>query len=62
MPRLSPHHWMALGLLLISAGVGLRALAPVALRGELGDLLVGLLTGIGLGIEIVALIKIRRAR
>src|SRR6185312_8615723 len=29
--RLSPRHWMALGLLLLSLGVGLRAVGPAAL-------------------------------
>ena len=62
MPRLSPRHWMALGLLLLSLGVGLRAVGPAALRGDAGDLVIGLLLGVGVGIELMALIKMRRAR
>jgi hypothetical protein len=62
MRRLSPHHWMAFGLLLISLGVGLRAIGPATLRGDLGDLFLGGLLGVGLGMEILALIKMRRSR
>ena len=54
MGRLSPHHWMAFGLLLISLGVGLRAIGPAALRGDLGDLFLGLLLGVGHGLVFLA--------
>ena len=60
MNRLSPRLWMALGLLLLSLGIGLRALGPADLHSNLGDLCLGLLVGTGLGIEIMALIKLRR--
>jgi len=53
---------MALGLLLLSLGVGLRAVGPAALRGDAGDLVIGLLLGVGVGIELMGLIKMRRAR
>ena len=62
MNRYSPRHWMALGLLILSGGVALRAIGPVGLHSDLGDLLVGLMAGVGLGIEIMALVKMRRAR
>lgn len=52
---------MAVGLLLISLGAGLRALAPKAWSGDLTDGLAGLIMGLGLGFELMALIKMRRA-
>ena len=60
MPRPSPHQWMAIGLLLISASLAVRALGPASLHSDLGDLCLGLLAGTGLGIELMALIKLRR--
>jgi hypothetical protein len=62
MHRLSPRHWMVLGLLLVSLGIGLRAIGPAALRNGPGDLVMGLLLGVGIGIELMALLKMRRAR
>jgi hypothetical protein len=62
MGHLSPRQWMALGLLMVSIGIGLRAIGPDGLHSNLGDLCLGLLIGTGLGIEIMALIKLRRRR
>jgi hypothetical protein len=61
MNRLTPRYWTAIGLLLISAGVGLRAIGPASLHTDAGDLVLGLMMGLGLGIEIMALIKLRRS-
>jgi hypothetical protein len=60
MKPLTPQRWMAMGLLLISFSVGLRAVGPAGLHSDLGDICLGLLVGMGLGIEIMALIKLRR--
>jgi len=60
MPRLSPPQWMAVGLLLGALGLGLRTIGPAELHSNLGDLCLGLLVGTGVGIEIMALIKMRR--
>jgi hypothetical protein len=60
MKPFSPRLWMALGLLFVSLGIGLRAIGPAGLHSDLGDLCLGLLVGTGLGIEIMALIKMRR--
>ncbi len=51
---------MAIGLLLVSAGLAMRALVP---NGEKGgaDFFMGLLMGAGIAIEIGALILARRA-
>lgn len=62
MIRLSPRKWMALGLLILSFALALRATGPAVLHSDLGDLFVGLLAGVGLGFELMALIKLRRAR
>ena len=62
MTRPPPHVWMAIGLLLISLAVGLRAIGPASLHSDLGDLLLGLLMGMGLGMELAALFKMRRGR
>jgi uncharacterized membrane protein len=61
MKPMKLHVWMAVGLLLISASIGLRAIGPASLHSDMGDLFLGLLAGLGLGIEIMALIKLRRA-
>jgi hypothetical protein len=60
MNSISPRQWMAIGLLLISLSLALRAVGPASLHSDLGDLCLGLLVGTGLGIEIMALIKMRR--
>jgi len=57
-----PRLWMAVGLLLIALSLGLRAIGPASLHSDLGDLVLGLLVGLALGIEIMALVKLRRAR
>jgi len=61
MKAMTPRLRMAVGLLLLSLGVGLRAIGPAGLRSDLGDLFLDLLVGLGLGMEIMALIKLRRA-
>ena len=50
---------MAIGLLLVSAGLAMRALVP---NGEKGgaDFFMGLLMGTGIAIEILALVQARR--
>jgi hypothetical protein len=60
MKGLSPRHWMAIGLLLLSIGLALRAIGPASLHSNGGDLATGLLMGLGLGIELMALMKMRR--
>jgi len=60
MKRPSPQQWMAVGLVLISLSAAARALSPASLHSDLGDLCLGLIMGMGLGIEIMALIKLRR--
>jgi|GEM_PF-2684113 len=61
MNRLSPRLWMAVGLIVGALGLGLRAIGPAGLHSDLGDGFVGLLVGLGIGIEIMALLKMRRA-
>jgi hypothetical protein len=61
MNPISPRVWIAVGLLLISLSLGLRAIGPAGLHSDRGDLFLGLLVGLGVGIEIMALIKLRRA-
>jgi uncharacterized membrane protein len=61
MPKLSPFHWMGVGLLFVSASLGLWAIGPESFHSDTGDLMVGLLAGCGVGIEVMALIKLRRA-
>jgi hypothetical protein len=56
----TPRRWMALGLLLVSLSLGLRAIGPAELHSNMGDLVLGLLLGMGLGIEIMAFLKMRR--
>jgi hypothetical protein len=53
---------MAVGLLLLSVGLGLRAIEPADFHSNLGDLAIGLMVGAGLAIELTALVKIRRER
>jgi len=61
MLKLSPFHWMGVGLLFVSASLGLWSIGPESLHTDQGDLIVGLLAGCGVGIEVMALIKLRRA-
>ena len=62
MFRIPPHILMASGLLLISLAVGLRAIGPASLHSDLGDGLIGLALGVGLGLELAALYKMRKAK
>ncbi len=62
MIRLPPKQWMAVGLLLLSVGLGLRAIEPSDFHSNLGDLAIGLMVGAGLAIELMALVKMRRER
>jgi hypothetical protein len=60
MGPLTPRRWMALGLLLVSLSLGLRTIGPAELHSVMGDFTLGLLLGVGLGIEIMAFLKMRR--
>jgi uncharacterized membrane protein len=61
MPKLTPVHWMGVGLLFVSTSLGLWSVGPASLHSDQGDLIVGMLAGCGLVIEVMALIKLRRA-
>ena len=55
-----PSRLMAVGLLLVAAGLALRALIPNEEKGG-ADVFMGLLMGAGIAIEGVALFQARRA-
>lgn len=59
MLRLSPRKWLAVGLLLVALGALLRSVGP-PIHSQLGDLALGLVFGVGIGIELMAIVKMRR--
>ncbi len=62
MKKLPHRVLMVVGLLCVSAAVGFRALFPQWSHGDAGDFGTGLLAGVGLGIELAALWKMRKDR
>ena len=62
LKKLSSRILLAAGLLFVAAGLGLRALAPQLAHGDASDFGIGALVGLGLALEVLALVKMRKQR